>query len=96
MKNDEPIRNPEYDKLPEGSKVIFMTLGEQIKVGPPPVDRDADFKKLIEDLRHYCVNKQAELELVTYKMFCYKSLLESAEVTTTEEGKRRKGLIDRL
>lgn len=53
-------------------------------------------EKLIEDLRHYCVNKQAKLELLNYKITCYRRLLESEEVTMTDEGKRQKRIIDTL
>mgnify|MGYP006921379332 CR=1 FL=1 len=53
-------------------------------------------EKLIEDLRHFCINQQAKLESLSHKVTHYKRLLESEEVTLTEEGKRQKGLIDRL
>ncbi len=53
-------------------------------------------EKLIEDLRHYCVNQQVKLELLSHKVIHYKRLLESEEVTLTDEGKRQKGIIDRL
>jgi hypothetical protein len=96
MENNEPIRNPEYDKLPESANVHFLTPAEIIAIGPPPSDHDAGIDKVINNLRVFMTRQQFKNELLEHKSACYKRLLESKEVTLTEEGKRQKGIIDRL
>lgn len=86
MENNEKIHNPGCEKLLLVPKINSTTPGQKLK----------SHEKLIEDLRHFCSNQQAKLELLSHKVTHYKRLLESKEVTLTEEGKRQKGLIDRL
>ena len=96
MENDEPVRNPEYDKLPESAEVHFLTPGEITAIGPPPVDHDAGIDRITNNLRVFMTRQQFKNELLQHKSACYKRLLESEEVTMTDEGKRQKGIIDRL
>lgn len=94
MENNEKIHNPGCEKLLLVPKINSTTPGEMIAFDSPPANNSVG--KIIEDLRHFCSNQQAKLELLSHKVTHYKRLLESKEVTLTEEGKRQKGLIDRL
>ena len=96
MENNKPIHNQEHEKLAENSQVYFAAHGKPIKVGPIPLDFEADMNKILDALRSFMVTQDTRNVIRSHKITCYKRLLESEEVTLTEEGKRQKGIIDRL
>lgn len=94
MENNEKIHNPGCEKLLLVPKINSTTPGEMIAFDSPPANNSVG--KFISTLRTFMTEQEFKIDLLRHKSDCYKYLLESKEVTLTEEGKQHKGLIDRL